>query len=196
MDIFLLADTSNGYTFLNILQVILIPVILSLAAILIPQRWQTRQRDFETKTKLVSEISEQVMSTVMTLFIDRNDPIEGTATFRSKEIENAFKKWKIETCVTGSKIHAYFVSDKKKKPLHLRWREFSKQVDDYYMRWQRSYDASELKKWEKDKDELFREKARIIALILAADINGFEASDPDLWETGDGKKKTLKNRYL
>ena len=160
----------------DIFQVVMVPFVVGLLAIFIPQRWQTRKRDSETKMQLVSDISEWVMKTIMTLFASIDDR---KAKCKSKEqleqdLNETFKAWRIQTCVINSKIHAYFPDAREHgKLLHEQWRDFSERVEAYYREWRERFSEDKLEDWEKRKDCLFDEKFKITNLILLSKITGF-----------------------
>jgi len=53
----------------DVLEVVLIPIALALLVPWITRRWQETQRDSEIKTELIAEISELVMTMVMTVYL-------------------------------------------------------------------------------------------------------------------------------
>ena len=165
-------------SFKDILDVVMVPVALILLGQWITHRWQDRQRDSATKTALVAEISELVMTTVMTIYLfitnESSAPSNKNADDVQTELDRMYKKWKVETCVVGSKLHAYFPEAKKGgKAIHLRWDDFSKLVSNYYIYFREGENRNDLKKLEEDKDSLFNKKAEIIASILTSKITGF-----------------------
>src|SRR5688500_16918060 len=94
----------------DLLEILLMPIALALLAPWITRRWQERQRDSKTKVGLVTEISRLVMTTVMTFHLSRTHQTgHGTDVQKlSADLDVAYKKWVIGSCVIGSKLHAYF----------------------------------------------------------------------------------------
>ena len=161
----------------DVLDVALIPVILSLIAPWITQQWQERQRNSQIKTELVAEISGLVMETVMTVYLFNTRYRQQILNNDSQEheLDRVYKKWRTDTCVIGSKLHAYFPdTDKGDRQIHKKWEKFSNQLTKYYE------DSRDNKKRVEDlnveKENLFEEKAKIIAEILASKITGFKNS--------------------
>ncbi len=153
----------------DVLDVVMVPTALALLAIWIPHKWQNRQRDSEIKTDLVAEISELVMRTVAA----RYNPYDIRPTkddhSREDELNRIYEKWSVDTCVTHSKLHAYFPHSKKgDESIHERWKHFSQDLSLYY---QDSRDTNKVSadQWE----HLLTEKARIIEDILASQLTGF-----------------------
>ena len=178
-------------TIKDILEVVMIPIALALLALLaewIARRSENRRRDSETKAELVAEISELVMTTVMPLQLCRSDELQiNIDDCQEKELKRIYKEWSINTCVIGSKLHAYFPKPKNGgERIHEKWRDFSKQLSDYYKENMREGD-----KWDEgEKERLFEEKAKIIAKILTSKITGFR----DKYQRESFKKVKLNPR--
>lgn len=157
----------------DILSVLMVPVALVLLAQWIAHRWQDRQRDSETKTKLVADISELVMSTVMTLHLFRTSDKQQSNS-NEQEVDQVYKKWRVDTCVIGSKLHAYFPDPKKgNEQIHKKWRFFSDSLSEYYENGSEKENKKSIEHWEKEKEKLFDQKSKIIAEILTSKITGF-----------------------
>lgn len=112
----------------DILDVVMVAIALAVLAPWITRRWQDRQRDSQTKTELVAEISGLVMTTVMTVHLFKTNlkPHSNTDHSQEQELEAIYKKWRVDTCVIGSKLHAYFPNPKKGDlPIHQKWQRFS-----------------------------------------------------------------------
>lgn len=157
----------------DVLDVVMVPTALALLASWIPHRWQQRQRDSEIKTELVAEISGLVMRTVAIARFNPSDlrQLENDHS-RQDELNRIYQEWSVETCVTGSKLHAYFVNDELgNKQIHKRWNRFSEKLSQYYK------DSRDLRSMvsESQWDDLLNEKALIIKDILASKITGFRS---------------------
>lgn len=159
----------------EILQVILIPITLALLVPWITRRWQEAQRDMEIKTELIAEISGLVMTTVMTIYlVNAGHAQQSEAKTQEDELDQVYKKWRIDTCVIGSKLHAYFPDHLKgEMQTHLKWKQFSERITRYYESGRdKGYKNSE-KQSLRDKDDLLEEKARVIEDILRSKVTGF-----------------------
>ena len=90
----------------DVSDVVMVPVVLSLLAPWITRRWQDRERDIRIKTDLVTEISDLVMKTVMTVYLSRTQvgPQGEISGLQHKELEEVYRLWRIQTCVIGSKL--------------------------------------------------------------------------------------------
>ncbi len=161
----------------DMLDVVLVPLILGIFGLLIPQLWDKRKRNSDTKTKLVTEISEIVMTTVMSLHLTKNSqadnskPIEGS-------LDEIYKRWMVETCVIGSKLHAYFPNPEKgEEQIHRKWHIFSDHLSEYYKTNRIKENITDLDYFKKEREILFKEKASIIAEILTSKITGFRHKD-------------------
>ena len=156
----------------DVLEVLLIPIALAVLAPWITRRWRDRQRDSEIKTELVSEISRLVMTTVMTVYLFRTSHMRQGRYNDSQEheLERIYRQWKVDACIIGSKLHAYF-PDKEKgdMQIHKKWDRFSGRLSKYY----ENNSARSAEELNKDKEGLFEEKARIIEDILTSKITGF-----------------------
>jgi len=160
----------------DIFEVVMVPVVLGLVVIFIPHRWQARKRDSETKMQLVADISELVMTTIMTLFASADDrKVQCKSQDQlEQDLNEVLKTWRIKTCVINSKIHAYFPdAGGQGVLLHLQWRDFSTRVEGYYREWRKRFSENELDDWEERKERLFKEKSDIIKSILLSEITGF-----------------------
>jgi len=158
----------------DILSVVLIPLVLGICGLLIPHFWAKKQRNSETKTLLVTEISELVMTTIMSLHLTKESYISSDRSFE-KELDEVYKRWTIETCVIGSKLHAYFPHPEKgEKQIHRKWHIFSDQLSNYFKKNRTNENRIDLQYFEKEKNKLFNEKAIIIAEILTTRISGFQ----------------------
>jgi hypothetical protein len=94
---------------------------------------------------------------------------------QKQEFERIYKKWRVDTCVIGSKLHAYFRDPiEGGKQIHLMWNCFSERLTKYYEH-SRDLDGKiSDDQSEKEKEDLFEEKASIIKDILASKITGFQ----------------------
>jgi len=162
----------------DVLDIILVPIALALIAPWITRRWQDRQRDSQIKTELVTEITGLVMTTVMTvyLFNMRRAQQSMNNDTQENELDRIYRKWRVDTCVIGSKLHAYFPEKEKgDTQIHRRWHCFSDQLTKHC---ENGMDMNCKKipdQLEKEKEALFEEKAKIIENILAARITGFRS---------------------
>lgn len=158
----------------DILDVVMVPIAVALLAPWITRRWQDRQRDSRTKTELVAEISELVMTTIMTVYFFKTNPRQHDDDDNSEEqeLDRIYKKWLVSTCVVGSKLHAYFPDPQKgDKQIHKKWKLFSDRVNEYYENIRNR--GCKNSDWEDGRETLFEEKAEIIAEILTSKITGF-----------------------
>jgi RNase H-fold protein (predicted Holliday junction resolvase) len=165
----------------DILDVVMVPIALALLAPWITRRWQDKQRNSQIKTELVAEISSLVMTTVMTAYLfktraKRQSDSHDSVGSEIQELERIYKKWRVATCVIGSKLHAYFPNTEiGDMQIHKKWDRFSEQLTKYYeeSRVVNSKVSDEQSK--KEKEALFEEKARVIEDILASKITGFSS---------------------
>lgn len=161
----------------DIVEVLLIPILVIVLAQRIAHRWQNQQRDSQTKATLVEEISELVMTTVMTvyLFSTTGDAknANGNNDQSRAELDRIYKQWRIKTCVIGSKLHAYFPKAVNGKLIHLRWNAFADRLCSYFEYFCLQENNQNISKLEVEKEKLFSEKAEIIASILTSKITGF-----------------------
>lgn len=160
----------------DVLDVLMVPIALALLAPWVTRRWQDRQRDSGTKTELVTEITELVMTTVMTVHLFNTSHIRQSDSDNSQEQElnRIYKKWRVDTCVIGSKLHAYFPDPEKgDEQIHKKWHLFSDQLSKYYENSREIDSKKSADHWEKEREKLFEEKARVIAEILTSKITGF-----------------------
>lgn len=160
----------------DVLEVGAVSIALPLFVLWITQRWQDRQRDLQIKTELIAEISELVMTTVTTLHIantgrERN---KGDKHSQEEELDRIYRKWRVDTCVIGSKLHAYFPDETKgEMQIHKRWEQFSDRLSQHYKTVINTVCEKSEDQWEKEKDDLFEEKAGVIKDILSSTITGF-----------------------
>lgn len=160
----------------DLLDVLLVPIVLGFLVPWVTRLWQDRQRDSEIKTELVSEISGLVMTTVMTahLFSTSLKQQAQSSDGDKDALDRIYLKWRVDTCIIGSKLHAYFPDKKKEgKQIHKRWRRFSDRLSEYYEKTRDTSTKKTLDQLENDREDLFEEKARIIEDILASKITGF-----------------------
>ena len=119
----------------GILTGIIIPVIM--------RRWQTRQKNLEIKTSLVSEISESVMRILMQVqffniivkqYKEKNPskPLSFTEfpelKAENEKLNESYKNWEIYGAIIDSKLTAYFSNTK----IPEFWREFSECIRLFY----------------------------------------------------------------
>jgi len=160
----------------ELLDVVLVPLTVALLVPWIARRWQERQRDLEIKTELVAEISGLVMTTVMTMYLFRAGHTQRGEDKDSQQAEllTAYKKWRVETCIIGSKLHAYFPDPSKgERQIHKKWRHFSDRLTQYYESASDVANKSDADRLEKEREELFEEKAAVIQEILRSKVSGF-----------------------
>jgi hypothetical protein len=168
--------TIAGFSTLkDFLEVLLMPITVALIAPMVTRRWQETERDLEIKKELIAEISELVMTTVMTIYLIspgnsqqiQNDSIQ-------EELYRIYKKWKLDTCVIGSKLHAYFPDHEKgDTPIHIKWRDFSERVDHYYEAAKGKDHKDREDVLSHDKNSLFKGKEIVIEQILSSRVTGF-----------------------
>ncbi len=133
-----------------------------LTGIIIPKisrKWQNYQKELDLKTELVTEMSESVMTIVMTFEFFLLQDEEGLNTINKEELRNKLKEWRIRSCVIGSKLHAYFPSHS----LHKDWIDFSNDVVE-------ACKNTVEKNWQPKKDSLLGTKAKLINLALELKI--------------------------
>jgi hypothetical protein len=143
----------------DVLQVVLVPSTLALLASFFARRWQESERELEIKTQLVSEISELVMTTTMTIYLFHLNSArkEQDDSSLEDELHRIYKEWRIENCVLGSKLHAYFPN-----PIHDQWKLFSGRLTTWYEAGMDKVNQST----EQDRESLYKEKESIIKEIL------------------------------
>ena len=155
------------------IQVVFLPIVLAILAPWIAKRWQDKQKELEIKTGFVSEISDAVMKTVMTIDLATNQSNDSqrkvTPDNINEELYDAYKEWEVTRCIIGSKIHAYFPK------ILEKWETFSKRVTKYYeCKWDGEKVTEEcVFALEKERREMLQEKADIISEILDTKIIGF-----------------------
>jgi hypothetical protein len=169
----------SAYAFLkDLLDVFLVPIVLAALGLWLPLRWQHKQKELEIKTKLVSEISESVMKTVMTVYLyiifgKQSQQNMGNDSQQEK-LDQTYKKWKVDSCIIGSKIHAYFPAEEKgKKQIHRKWLAFSDRLSKYYRTTREIQKEKNECELEEEKEEVLSQKAEIIQEILVSRITGF-----------------------
>ncbi|MDR4497897.1 MAG: hypothetical protein MRK02_08270 [Candidatus Scalindua sp.] len=90
-------------------------ILGSLGFPLILMYLQIRQKWFELKTELVQEMSRAVMTIIAkTDVIYEQEQTEEDLDELKKDLRRNLKRWKVEWCITGSKIHAYYPKRKNK----------------------------------------------------------------------------------
>jgi predicted nuclease with TOPRIM domain len=170
----------------DFLDVVLVPFVLAglaVVASLITQRLQNKRRDLEIKTNLVSEISESVMSSIMAvhLFNTLEDERQRETDINKQqdELNEIYKKWIVNSCIIGSKLHAYFPKkEKDNKKLRKQWDEFKEKLTKFI---KRNTDISHKKNeegLEVEEESLFKQKEGIIVEILVSKITGFHYRPP------------------
>ena len=177
----------------DVLDIIAIPLTTLVLGLVLPYRWQQRERDTRIKTELVADISELIMRTVMTIYVfkTRCGNKHEIDAEQKQELHESYMRWRVETCVIGSKLHAYFPATRNRgRALHLKWNEFSDLVTEFYEKnrdgdGEVSVEALEKlvnrhkvkmeggSKLTEYKEIVFGIKAEIIQEILASDITGF-----------------------
>jgi hypothetical protein len=180
----------------DILDIIAIPLTTLVLGLVLPYRWQQRERDTKIKTELVAEIVDLFMTTAMTVYMYKTRCRNGsdTDTNQKSELEQVYRQWKVQSCVIGSKLHAYFPkSENRQKLIHKQWNHFADLVAEFYWHcWEIEGEIriDELDKLanrkgiykgrsvEKYKEALFSIKAEIIQKILASKITGFADRKP------------------
>ena len=160
----------------DVLDVVLIPFILAIFGLVIPRLWQNRERDLQIKTILVTEISQLVMSTVviMHLFKTNSQRESDKDRISQSKMDEILQNWKIQACVIGSKLHAYFPD--KNKPaserIHKRWANYCDMLSNYCEENnEKTLNISD--HWKKMQEDFFEPKAEFIEEILACKVEGF-----------------------
>ena len=165
--------------FKDALDIVLVPIVLTGLALWLPRRWQNKQKELELKSGLVSEISEAVMTTVMSVYL--YNTLGGQlqknnvgAEDQRHELDKTYKKWKVDSCIIGSKIHAYFpVEEKGDEQIHIKWTDFSDRLSEYFKKYREIQEENNECTLEKDKERILHLKAKIIQEILVSQITGF-----------------------
>jgi hypothetical protein len=167
-------NTVLGFTSLkDVLEVVLTPITLALLAPWITRRFQERQRELEIKRELIAEISGLVMNTVMSIYLLKTKPAQKRTDYISHddELDRIYNKWRVDNCVIGSKLHAYFPDPQKTSiPIHLQWRDFSERLSHYYEFWRDNSFRKDERAMFKDKEDLFKSKESVIREILQAKL--------------------------
>jgi hypothetical protein len=85
---------------------------------------QSDEKGREIRIELVSDISEEVTTMLMTVqFVQL-----GTASLTQSDLDDAYKRWEIVSAVIGTKIQAYFP----KEGLGGRWSAFAERITRFY----------------------------------------------------------------
>lgn len=159
----------------DILDVILIPFILAIFGLIIPRLWQNRERDLQIKKILVTEISQLVMSTVVIMHLFKTNSLRESDKNKisQSKMDETLQNWKIQACVIGSKLHAYFPGKNKQapEPMHKRWANYCDMLSDYCEKNEKVISITD--HWKKMQDDFFGPKAAFIEEILACKIEGF-----------------------
>lgn len=168
-----------GFCWMDFAGVFALPIAVALVAPWIANRWQNKQRDSQTKTQLVADISDLVMTTIMTVILFKDGHLtKGNSSSPEDELRRVYKEWTVRTCVIGSKLHAYFPDKKKGNyQLHIQWDNFSKRVKKYYEDVTAQGSQLSAGQIDAEKEDLFERKARIIDETLASKITGFRRAN-------------------
>lgn len=161
----------------DVLDVVMIPITVAVIAPWITKQWQDRQRGGQIKTELVAEISGLVMTTVMSVLVSNKRDGQQTMANddQEHELDRVYKNWRVNTCVIGSKLHAYFPNrEKGDEQIHKKWDKFSEKLTMYYEESRKNICKNSLDKLNEGKEVLFEEKAKIIEEILTSQITGFK----------------------
>lgn len=175
-----------GFITLDFLDVVLVPFVLAGLAVVaswITQRLQNKRRDLEIKTKLVSEISESVMSSIMavhlfnTLADERKR--ETDINKQQEELNEIYKKWIVNSSIIGTKLNAYFSGEEKEnKELRKQWDDLKKKLISFIEENTDINNKKNEKDLKKKENCLFEQKAGIIVGILVSKITGFRYRPP------------------
>jgi len=160
------------------LSVGMLPAAVAILVPWIARRLQDRQRDLQIKTELIAEISGLVMTTVMTIHIwsEGNARRGSNDQTQEGELDRIYTKWRVDTCVTGSKLHAYFPDESKgEMQIHKKWTRFSGRLSRYYETARDTNCKKSEDELVKEKEDLFEEKAVVIEEILGSKITGFRS---------------------
>jgi hypothetical protein len=142
----------------------------------ITRRWQEQQRESEIEVAIVGKISGLVMNTVMTIYLFNAGRLSknNDKYFQDNELELVYKQWRVDTCVIGSKLHAYFPDPEKgDAQIHKQWRRFSDHLTHYYESGRATDCNTDQEHLLRAKDKLFAEKAVLIEDILRSRVTGF-----------------------
>ena len=101
------------------LDIIAIPITTLVLGLLLPYRWQKRERDTKIKTELVTEITNLFMETAMTVYMYkiRCRHRSEVDTTQKSDLAQIYHQWKVKSCVIGSKLHAYYPIPTFKNPV-------------------------------------------------------------------------------
>lgn len=144
----------------------------------ITRRWQYKQKELELKTKLVSDITKSVMKTAMTIYLF-NAPknqlqLSMDSNKQQEELNETYKEWKVDSCIIGTKLHAYFPEEKLgDEQIHKKWDRFKDALSKFYEENSDINKKKDARVLEEEKEKLFDEKAKIIQEILASRIKVF-----------------------
>ena len=147
--------------FTGLVSGLLIPLIL--------RHWQNRQKELQLKTEIISDITESMMKTIMTIFLfktRKNQEIQGMSDKEpQEEVYKIYKDWEVRGCMIGTKLHSYFPE----LGLRDKWSIFQKKVSKFYLDNKDINDKKDTEKLDKEikKDlKLFDEKHKIIEEII------------------------------
>jgi len=143
------------------------------------RRRQYKQKELELKTEIVSDITEAVMKTFMTayLFNTRRKEMQQSVGKESpqKELYKAYKEWKVQGCIIGTKLHAYFPKEEiGDEQIHKKWDRFKDALSELYERKWDIDNEKNTRELEEVKEILFDEKAKIMQEILDSKITVFQ----------------------
>jgi len=114
------------------------------------------------------------MTTTMTIYLFNSDSARKQQDDSSQqdELHRIYKKWRIETCVIGSKLHAYFPDPQYEcdMAIHQKWKMFSERLTAYCESRTDTPYKNAADHLLRDKEALFEEKARIIEELLHSKI--------------------------
>lgn len=99
-------------------------VLTTLVGGLLTERWQSRAKEWELKTSLVTRMTEEVMNILMAVQLAE----VGAKSQTQEDFDAAYKRWEIQQGVIGSTIRAYFPEAN----LGKTWDEFAEQVSWFY----------------------------------------------------------------
>lgn len=88
------------------------------------RQWQTHQKELETKTALIRQISEDVTGIIIVAQLTEG----GAATQTQEQYNKALRDWEIERAMIGSQFRAYFPQTK----IEADWKSFSDTMSEVY----------------------------------------------------------------
>ena len=139
----------------------------------ITRRWQLWQKELELKTELVAEISEVVMSAAMDAELAQESSINADAKSGGRTHIDAYRDLKVDSCIIGSKLHAYFPDESREEnEIHKKWKRFSDELVDYFKRMCNLVPGGNVVQ-ANEKNNLLNTKADIIKEILATKMTGW-----------------------